>query len=197
MFVANKQGVARVALSGSELGEFPGIPVINQLGQVAFRADHGRNGARLFLTTGTQVDAIASEQHDFVEMSYHPGLDDEGQVSFGAVTADGFGGIYMGSVDNSRLVVNCGSQFEAFRSAYVANDGRFLAVGVTAGGNMGLYTGVGDGIGRIIGIGDTLLGVPVVEMALNPVSVNAGLQAAIRVLLADARQAILLAEPCQ
>jgi hypothetical protein len=44
-------------------------------------------------------------------------------------------------------------------------------------------------------LGDDLFGSPVAGFALNPVSVNAVGQLAIRVKLADARQFILRADP--
>jgi hypothetical protein len=48
---------------------------------------------------------------------------------------------------------------------------------------------------RVLGVGDRLHGATVVDFALNPVSVNARGQLAIRVALDDGRQFIVRGDP--
>jgi hypothetical protein len=87
--------------------------------------------------------------------------------------------------------------FESFRGALINGAGTIVFYATPRGGTLGVFTTQGASQSsnheRVVGIGDTLFGSPVKDFALNPVSLNEAGQIAIRILLEDGKQMIVLA----
>jgi hypothetical protein len=77
----------------------------------------------------------------------------------------------------------------------VDSAGRVVFYATPRGGAHGIFSGPDPTRDRVLAIGDPTLGSTLTDFALNPVSINAHGQLALRVELADGRQAILRADP--
>jgi len=84
--------------------------------------------------------------------------------------------------------------FESIRGALLSDRGTLVLVATLREGGLGVFS---DAEGRvpILAIGSPLLGSVVADFALNAVSMNARDQVAIRVTLADGREAIVRSDP--
>lgn len=184
-----------IAEAGDPFGAFEGLPVVNNEGQVVFRANLPDDRQGVFVQQDAQCAAVAMTGSDFAEIARFPIMNDHGTVAFAATRRSGVPGIF--TLDSGRLtcVVDAGSGFESFRGVLMNNDGPVAFYGTPANGQLGLYTGTDAVRHRVLGLGDTLFGAPVVDFALNPVSINERGQLAIRVALADRRQFIVRGDP--
>jgi hypothetical protein len=85
--------------------------------------------------------------------------------------------------------------FEHVRGALVNRSGALVYYATPPGGAMSIYAGPDPVADRVLSIGDPMLGSRIAAFVLNPVSINERGQLAIRVELADGRQAIARADP--
>jgi hypothetical protein len=170
-------GVQQVAIAGDEIAGFQGLPVVNELGHVCFRADlaDGRKGIYVWRQSWTET-VIETDK----ELGRFPHLDDLGRVAF--VIADE--GVYVW-VGESRLMRGM-EGFESMRGVLLWDEG-FIYFGTPTGGELGVYRGEE----RLFGMGDSLFGSTITDLALNPVSINRKCDIAARLALADGRQLIV------
>lgn len=174
---------------------FDGLPVVNDAGQVVFRAALPGDRQAIFVAQREgRCDTVAVTGDEFEELGRFPVIDDHGTVAF---TARRSGGAGVFTVTSGRLVRVVGDDagFESFRGALLNNAGLVAFYGTPVGGQLGIYTGPDPLRHRLLGLGDPLFDARIVDFALNPVSVNARGQLAIRVALDDQRQFILRADP--
>ncbi|MFM7273003.1 MAG: hypothetical protein ACKO4A_03995, partial [Gammaproteobacteria bacterium] len=88
-----------------------------------------------------------------------------------------------------------GNGIRRFRGALLAEGGALFCAADTVEGGVAVFA-LRDGVlRRVLGTGDHCLGGTLAGLALNPVSVNAAGQLAIRLLFADGGQAIARLSP--
>ena len=92
-------------------------------------------------------------------------------------------------------VLAAGDAFESCRGAVITPRGAVVCIATPRGGGIGLFAGRDPERDRILAVGDALFGSTVVNLASNPVSVNAAGQLAVRATLADDRQFVLRTDP--
>jgi hypothetical protein len=188
-------GFDAIAEAGELFGKFEGLPVVNKHGHVVFRADLPDARQGIFVHREGQCAAVAMTGSEFEEIARFPIIDDRGNVAFAARRTRGAWGIFAASSGRLNCLLDSAAGFESFRGVLIDNAGPVVFYGTPAGGQLGIYAGTDPIRHRILGLGDTALGATVVDFALNPVSVNALGQLAIRVALDDGRQYILRGDP--
>jgi len=184
-----------IAEAGDRFSRFEGLPVVNNDGHVVFRADLPDQGQGIFVHRGEQCAAVATTGDGFEEMARFPMVNDRGDVAFVARRTSGAWAVFNAASGQLACVVDAEAGFESFRGALINNAGLVAFYGTPTGGQLGIYTGPDPVHHRALGLGDTLFGATVVDFALNPVSINALGQLAIRVALDDRHQFILRADP--
>jgi len=184
-----------LAEAGDTFHGFEGLPVVNDAGEVALRADlaDGRQG--VFLHRDGRLETVATTGDAFAEIGRFPALDGRGGVTFVARRGAGGWGIFASNPDGLGCLLDAGTGFESLRGVLVNDAGIAAFYGTPVGGRLGIYTGPDAARHRLLGLGDVLVDATVVDFALNPVSVNARGQLALRVALDDGRQFILRADP--
>lgn len=156
---------------------FHGLPVIDDEGTVIFRADKGIHAFR-----SGRLEAVVGGER-FSKLGSFPCVNRAGTIVFNADA-----GIFRLSDGELTTVVE--SHEHTFRGALVDDAGRVFFYATPRGGQLGIYS---EG-GPILSVGDALFDSSVVELALNPVSINAKGQLAIRAGLSDGRQVVVRAD---
>lgn len=184
-----------VAESGSSYSAFHGLPVINSAGLVAFRADLRAGGAGIYVGDGTCTHTVAETGAVFGTLGGFPSMNDAGAIAFGATLRKGGSGVFVSSGGRIATMVDESAGFESFRGALINNAGHVVFYATPRNGVLGVYAGPDPARDCVLAVGASMGGSTVTEFALNPVSFNNKGQLAIRVRLADQRQAILRADP--
>jgi hypothetical protein len=186
-----------IAEAGDLHRGFEGLPVVDPTGRVAFRADLADGAQAVFLCRDDRspAAAIATTGPDFAELARFPTMNDRGGVAFAARRASGGWGLFAAAPGGTACLVDAQAGFESFRGLLINDAGLVAFYATPVGGQLGIYTGPDPRQHRLLGLGDPLFGATVVDFALNPVSVNARGQLALRVALDDGRQFILRADP--
>lgn len=167
---------------------FHGLPVLRDDGAVVFRADReGTSG--IYLGDGDTLRTLVDTWGPFAALGLFPSADHD-SVAFAAMLRGGGSGVFVVRAGRVVAIADTTDGFESFRGALIDGEGRVVFFATPVGGELGVYAG-GE---RLIGVGDTRFGAPVTELALNPVSINAGGQLAIRLRLADGRQVVARAD---
>jgi hypothetical protein len=195
VFTGNGGPIATIADTSGPFSAFHGLPVINREGAVVFRADLARGGQGIYTGRGGPVTAIAETGDIFADLALFPAINDEGTVAFAATLRSGRSGIFAADSRGTRPLVEADGQFESFRGALINRAGLAAFIATPRGGRLGVFGGPDPAAGRIVCLGDPLLGSTVTDLALNPVSVNEAAQVSVRVALADGREAILRVDP--
>lgn len=184
-----------VAEVGERFAGFEGLPVVNHDGHVVFRAALPGGGQGIFVHGQGPCTTLATTEDGFEEIARFPTMNDLGVVAFVARRRAGVWGVFTAGAGALACVVGADAGFESFRGVLANNAGPVAFYGTPVGGQLGIYAGEDPARHRVLGLGDLLWGARVVDFALNPVSVNAAGQLAIRVALDDGRQFILRADP--
>jgi hypothetical protein len=184
-----------VADAGERFASFEGLPVVGQGGQVVFRAGLPGGQQGVFVHGPGRCDAVVVTGDELEEIGRFPAMDDHGVVAFAARRRRGGWGVFSASAGRLACLVGAEAGFEGFRGVLVNNAGPVVFYATPVGGQLGVYAGADPARHRVLGLGDSLFGAAVADFALNPVSVNAQGQLAIRVALADGRQFILRGDP--
>lgn len=183
-----------IAQVGPRFSGFQGLPVLNDRGQVAFRADLRGGGEGIYLNDGASRHAVVETGEAFAELGRFPVLSDAGAVAFCGRLTDGRSGVFVADQDGIEMAIDSTGPFESFRGVLFAEDERLVFYGTPRGGDLGVYAGPDPGPDRILGVGTALFGSSAQELALNPVSINGLGQLAVRVALRDGRQTIIRAD---
>lgn len=149
-------------------GRFEGLPVVNDAGSVAFRTTLTDGRHAIFLDD--RLVAAAPSLGRF------PSLNHRGEVAF--VSPRGVHRWRDGAVETLHHGWD-------YRGALLDDDGRVVFYATPPGGTLGIY------VNGELGLGDSFHGTPILEFALNPVSINAAGDLVVRVRLADGRQLIV------
>lgn len=177
IYLWQEGAITLIAHSGETWNAFHGLPVVNDVGDVIYRAEAGDRHAVCLWTRGQT--SIVAESGD---LGYFPSIDALGEVGFSCAT----GAVLVRDGIATALAVPRDG-FESFRHC-LPRGGRPPAIVATpTGGQMGLYV-AGK---RCLGIGDSHDGGVVAEFALNPVSVSAAPWIAVRLLMQDKTQRIV------
>lgn len=198
-----------LAATGDEYVAFHGLPVVNAAGAVAFRADR-RDSAGIFVGGRGGLRRIVETGERFTSLGQFPMINDAGAVAFCGTLRDtggqrggdeggrgqpGWTGLFIVSDGRAETAIDTSSDFESFRGVLLDDAGRVVFYATPRGGRLGVFSGPDPRRDGLIGLGAELLGSEVTDFALNPVSINAAGQLALRVTLADGRQLILRADP--
>lgn len=174
---------------------FHGLPVVDHLGRTVFRADlaDGRQG--VFRADGGGIETIYETTSPRERVGLFP-FAGEGGVAFVGADDDGSPWIWVARSDSlgGRTMHGAGA-FESLRGALLDARGYLVFYATPSGGQLGVYAGPDPQRDRILGVGDPWAGSTVAEFALNPVSIDAEGRLALRVLLADGREAVLRGDP--
>src|ERR1035438_696352 len=187
--------VVAIADTSASFSGFHGLPVINRSGTVVFRADRSGGGQGIYTGTGGPHTRIAETGDLFSDLALFPVIDDDGAVAFAATLRAGGSGIFSATARGVTPLIDPNGLFESFRGALINRAGLAAFYATPGGGRLGVFSGPDPVADRIICLGDPLWGSTVADFALNPVSVNEAAQLAVRVSLANGRQAILRVDP--
>lgn len=167
------------ALISAGLSDLQGLPVVNQVGDVLVRS---REGISLYHKGNlSRLDLEVDPE----TLGNFPNLLDDGRVIFVANLQSGPTlGVWQGGETRLNPI---GAEFETIRGALSPD----LVFATPNSGQLGIYL---EGK-RLIGLGDSYAGGTVADLALNPVSMNAAGDFAIRLKLTDDRQFIVKFAP--
>jgi hypothetical protein len=133
----------------------------------------------------------------FSDLALFPSVNDEETAVFGAALTAGGSGIFAATDGGVTSLIDANAPFESFRGVLINRAGLVAFTAVPRGGRLGVFAGADPIADRIVCLGDPLFGSTVTGFALNPVSVNEAAQLAIRVRLADDRQAVVRVDPAR
>ncbi len=186
VYVADSQGGALVADTNGELAGFEGLPVVDGTGAVVFRARLRDGSDAIYSWADGKLVALASTADQFHSLARFPSANESGAVAF-AATTPGPEAFLL----SAGALTSIAAGFASVRGALVGDGGHTVVFATPTAGTLGIYA---DGQ-RLTGVGDSMLGASVTSFALNPVSINARGQLAIRVELSNGTQAIVRAHP--
>lgn len=195
IFRSSGQSVTTIAESGARFRKFHGLPVIGDNGAVTFRADLTTGGEGIYVGDAERTDTIVETGTTFTGLGLFPFRSNAGVVAFCASLRVGGSGVFAVLEGEIAPVVDTDSGFESFRGVLLDASGRVVFYATPRSGTLGVFSGPDPIRDCVLAVGSSLLGSTVAEFALNPVSINDAGQLAIRVALADGRQAILRADP--
>ena len=195
VYTGSGGAVTTIAESGDRFHIFHGLPLIGTSGAVTFRADLEGGGEGIYVSDGEQVMALVETGDLFGGLGRFPFASETGTVAFCAHLRSGASGVFTMTSGEIATVVDSSGPFESFRGVLLDDAGGVIFYATPRRGELGVFAGpdpVGD---RLLSVGSPLFGSPVVDFALNPVSINHAGQIAMRVALEDERQMIVRADP--
>lgn len=195
IFIGDAGGVTAVAYASERFSAFHGLPVVTGTGTVVFRADLRTGGQGIYRWDEGRVATVAETGGRFAELGLFPAANVGGQIVFGATSFEGAGGIFTAGPGDPATVIDTRARFESFRGALIDDRGTVVFYATPRGGRLGLYAGPDPTVDRVLGMGDSYAGSAIAAFVLNPVSINARGQLAIRLELDDGRQLIVRADP--
>lgn len=193
IFVAADDGITTIADTQGTWAGFHGLPIIDVRGGVTFRADKKDGQEGIYRWSEGSIRTVVGSGAAFASFRPFPSANDDGVVAFAATRSGGGAGIFTAKDGRIETVVDVDGAFESYRGALMAAS-NIVRIATPRGAGLGLFGGPDPVADRILAVGDDLLGSSVVELAANPVSINAAGQVAIRATLADGRQLILRSE---
>lgn len=186
--------VKKIADTETILRDFYGLPVINSTGMVAFKAITKNDVQGIYRSNDDSFEIIADTSSEFQELGRFTDINDDGMIVFSALKKDGSSGIYTFSKGELNAAADSKNGFESFRTALINNSGKIIFYGVTREGNEGIFRGNDPSEDKIISLNDNLFDSTVMEIALNPVSLNDKDQIALRIKLENNHQLIIRAD---
>lgn len=181
---AAPEGWKLIAVAREDIASFEGLPLVESEGSVVFRANlsDGRQG--LFRQDGQTLRLLVISGEEFVSLGRFPSLGPEGEIVFAARTEQGEG-LFLFRQNQLRCLIKPQAGYQSVRGGLLSSKGP-VCFATPPEGNLGVYLGSK----RLLGLGDELLGAEVTDFALNPVSINALGQLALRVSFSDGREGI-------
>lgn len=171
-----------IARADDHFADFQGLPVVDENDSAVFRADLRSGGQGIYRWHGN-IETIAETGNEFREFGRFPCTSLLG-IGFVAQRSDGRFGVFRANPTVDLIYEN--EAFESIRGMLLWDRG-LICFATPAGETLGVY----DGDERITGMGDTFEGSPVIDLALNPVSINRRGDLAIRLKVEDGRQFIV------
>lgn len=185
VLVGDGDATTVVAEARGAFAGFDGLPVVTDGGAVVFRAmlADGRHG--IYRWAAGATTAVAETGAPFAELGRFPCAGAEDEVVFAARRTSGEPGVFAWRGGELTTAVD-GAAFDSIRGALATARGDLIYFATPPGGTLGIYCH-GE---RLLGHGEPLLGSTIDGFVLNPVSINARAQLALRVELAGGRQVI-------
>lgn len=193
IFLSRAGSRTLVAKAEGDTVGFHGLPVVAG-GAVLYRADLADGGSAIELWTEGHVERVASTGSRWADLGRFPTITPGGIVAFAANLADGRPWLSAGKPGSIVAIPLESARFESLRGILMTDGGQVWFYGTPRDGTLGIYCGI-DADKPVLSIGRQFDGSPVVEFALNPVSVNNNGQIAVRLTLDDGRQAIVRVDP--
>jgi hypothetical protein len=197
VFLARAGAIEAIATAGGGargFADFHGLPVVDARGRVLFRADRHGGTAGIYLADAGRLELIVQTGKTFRALGAFPSIDhDAERVAFSATRHDGGAGIFVARRGRVETVVEAGGGFESVRGALLGG-GKLVFFATPRGGSLGVYGGPDPVADRIVGFGDEVHGSPVVDLALNSVSVDPTGGLALRLGLARGAEVIASVE---
>jgi hypothetical protein len=192
VFLAAAAGdVTTIVEVGDLFAAFTGLPLVDARGGVVFRADRRDGTEGIYRSERGVIEPIVETGNGFSTIGRFPSCVGD-EVVLVATTVDGLENAFFARDGDVRSAVG-GDAFASHRGALLA--GRTLVrIATPRGGRLGVFRGPDPIADRIVAIDDPLLGSTVEDLAANAVSVNRSGHLAIRLALADGREAIVRAD---
>lgn len=176
--------------SSAQYASFHGLPAIDARGDVAVRATT-RNGRHVLLRIADGVvREVATTGPRFATLGLFPSIDDAGVVAFSATTPDGRPSLLLAARDADPRPVAVDDRFETIRGALVGPAGHLFFFATPRGGSLGVYSAVAQDR-PILALGQPYADSTLVDLALNPVSIDRQGRLAARLKLHDGRGLIV------
>ena len=193
-------GLVATLATGPTYHAFHGLPVIASDGAVVFAADRA-SGERAILRVAPAGESRAPSEliasstdgnSGYRELARFPCLGPDDAACVSAIRRDGAPVVCI-DAGKAIVEVDCPG-FESVRGVLADRSGGLVLIATPRAAPFGVYRGA-DPRRLVIGLGSEVDGSPVTDFALNPVSINARGQLAVRVLLGDGRHAIVRVDP--
>lgn len=190
IYLWREDGVELVARADGAIAGFEGLPVVTSSGMVVVRLDRADGGHAICVWRAGQPSVVAETGPRFRALGRFPMANEGGCVAFVAERREGGSGVFLSRDGQIETVVDGGEEFESVRGALVDDVGRCVFIATPVGGRMGLYAATPGDPTRLLSVGDSIELGMITELALNPVSINAAGQLALRLALADGAQLV-------
>jgi hypothetical protein len=196
LFLGERAGVVEVARTGRRWSAFQGLPVVTAGGCVTFRADCVDGGHAILRWCDGSVETVVETGGGLTALGRFPSASDAGHVAFAATSDDGTDAVLCVDPDGRpTTILSSEDGFASCRGALVAGDGSVVALATPHGGGLGLFAGADPETDRLVMVGDPVDGSTVVDLAANPVSIDASGAVVARLALADRRELIVRFDP--
>jgi len=194
LLAADAHAPVVVADTSSGFERFEGLPLVDDRGRVTFRADRA-DGAGIYRHEDGRLAPLVETGpgSGLAALGRFPCLDGPDAVVCVGEHLAGWSGIFRFAPGRApEVLARAGAASSAFASirGALASLERLVFYATPPGGALGVYrvardAGASAPPTRLIGIGDALLGSTVVDLALNPVSIDARGAIAVRLALAS------------
>lgn len=192
IYLHDRHSITTIADTASRFSGFDGLPCVSAAGAVAFRARRKGGGDGIYLRDGGSLTTIAETGERFAELGRFPTVSAAGTVGFCGTLTSGGAGAFAVTAGALTSIVDPGA-YGSCRGVLLGDTGAVVFYATPPGGTIGIYGGPHPGEQRVLGIGDPVYGSTVAGFVLNPVSMNESGHLALRLELADGRQAIVRA----
>lgn len=176
------------------IAAFHGLPIVTGRGAVLARVELRDGTHAIVRDDGRSSEDVVVTGEGVAELGLFPSADDDGTVVTSIRTTRGATALV--SIAGTRLdtLVAEGAAYAHVRGGLL-RDGHAVVFATLHEGSLGIFAGTDPVHHRIVAIGDRCLGSRVTSLAANPVSIGRAGALAIRLALADDREAIFLATP--
>ena len=194
IFRTSQNGSTDLVALGTDFGEFHGLPVIDGDGRIIFRASCGIY-RWVSTASDSRIVAVATLGSRWKSLGRFPDQTASGTVVFVGEDANtGEHSVFTSRLGRAPQCTFKGHAFASIRGALIDERERIVFYATPPNGTLGIYRAgehPTETPTMLVAIGEPLGGARVVEFALNPVSIAADGQVAVRVRLDDDSQAIV------
>ncbi|MFN8670936.1 MAG: choice-of-anchor tandem repeat NxxGxxAF-containing protein [Candidatus Sericytochromatia bacterium] len=150
---------------------FHGLPVINDNNEIAFRTTLKNNREAIYLHKNNENICLVDTTNNFSSISSFISLNNFGEVIFAGKLKNGEENIFIYKNGNiEALFYN--KMFDSFRGALINNNRNIIFYATTKNEGLGVFAYNNNEIIKIISFEEKLFNAPVIDFALNPVSLN-------------------------
>lgn len=194
VFAGSVGSVFRVAAVGDDFAQFHGLPIAAEDESIVFRADRADGREGIYRSRDGDINAVAECDGISRRFGSFPCVSDDGTVAVTATDADGTHSLVAFRDGAATTLLSCDDRFASFRGVLIAGE-QTVFYGTPRGGELGIYRAHHEqGETCLAEIGTPMENSTVVELALNPVSINRSGQIALRLRLADDTELIVRLE---
>jgi len=179
----------RVAQADDDTLELRGLPVVDRLGRVAYRARCGDGRERLMRWTRGRVETLYATGDGVRDLKAFAAGNADGLVGIGATLADGSACATVLGGDRAPAERHRGELADV-RAVLVDSAGALVIAGA-ATDRLALFASDGNSLSLLLEVGGDIGGRVVEEFALNAVSMSEGGYLAMRLRVSDGSEAIV------